>query len=38
MISPKSSAETKSVMIKANGVDIAKKTGSFFSITHACKW
>lgn len=37
MISPKKTAEKKIVMIKDNGVDMERKTGPFFSITHVCK-
>jgi hypothetical protein len=37
MISPKRIAEENIVMMKAKGVDMARKTGPFFSRTHACK-
>jgi hypothetical protein len=37
MISPKRIAEENIVMMRAKGVDMARKTGPFFSRTHACK-
>lgn len=37
IVSPKMKAELKMVKAKANGWDMAKNTGPFFSITHACK-
>lgn len=37
MISPKRIAEDSIVIIRAKGVDMARKTGPFISITHACK-
>lgn len=37
MASPKKIAEQNIVMIRANGVDMARKTGPFFSMTHVCR-
>lgn len=37
MTSPKSNTEPMIVIIRFSGVDMAWKTGPFFSITHACK-
>lgn len=37
MTSPKRNTEPMIVIIRFSGVDMAWKTGPFFSITHACK-
>lgn len=37
IISHKRNTEAIVVKINARGVDMAKNTGPFFSITHACK-
>lgn len=37
MTSPKRNTEPMIVIIRFSGVEMAWKTGPFFSITHACK-
>lgn len=37
IISPKINVEEKMVIMRDSGVAMARNTGPFFSITHACK-
>lgn len=37
IISPKRNIEERIVIIRASGVDIARNTGPFFSMTHVIK-